>query len=587
MRALALVAMLAMTTLAGCSTPAADVAPAPEPGHPLRASDFTWAPAFPRVGEEVAFQPSIKSAIAGDSLQGILWRIEGLAYRDHHPVHAFAAHGVQEVSMTVMTAKAEPYTVTHDLEVLAPPAAPAPKDPPAHNPPAPAPDPVDPPRILVQQAEHEVAFAFTWDLAADQVHWDFGDGASSDRDRPAHAYHATGLFEVSLRVASGGTVGKASTSVNVTSIPFQPRVVVGMTDTGINPYHMTYYRPEATRHPCEYVKGYDDCSVQALPLTVGPAGGSYQERLQKDDEIWRGVQTMTWYWIPQTNIIAVHCPSPYDGGRCILDDTQTHGTQTTSSMLSEAPEALLVFNEGSGSQYLASAPVPIDIESNSWGSLAPLYAGFTHAVGISVCHDSIDSPYSIKLRSAGNNGPVPNMGDCWRNGYRSYSVAGGYPSGQHGYASGSAPDFASYWCRPAADPQHVTRMVDSICGTSFAAPTAAGTVAAALLEIRRELGYVGGSDENEVAPGISHEELMDAVAQGATYSPTPRPGFPSSSLLAYPIQPTPWLYWGWGWLHAEQAQPIVECAMGRTCIDNKSSQAWTFNDVRRGFAADS
>lgn len=413
---------------------------------------------------------------------------------------------------------------------------------------------------------------------------DWGDGTVDQA--LTHAYSENGVYTIAVEYLTETT--HAFTTASAEVLEFRPRVVVGLTDTGINPYHEIYYRPYATAHPCTYVQGYGDCSVPALELSVGPEGGTYNERVSADADAWDKVRPGQWFWIPRTNLIGVHCPEgdSTQGGICILDDESTHGTGTSSNVLTEVPDALIVFNDGSSSAQLATSPVPIDIESNSWGSLAPLYGGLVNGpTGQQVCHDDIDDPVSIKFRSAGNNGPVPNMGDCWRNGFRTYSVSGGYPDGSHGELSGSAPDFASYWCRPVASAQSLDGWGDS-CGTSFAAPTAAGTAAGALLEIRRELGYTGPSTTAEVAPGLSHDAFMDAVIMAATYDPSPRDGMPSGGLTAPATSQTPWYWWGWGWLHAEQIPAIVDCAMDRPCPDNKSEEAWTFNDLRRSFASD-
>ncbi len=560
-----------------------------ETRHPLSGSTFTWSPAFPEAGEEVTFDATPRTTASNDELIGILWSIEGHALEGWKPTHTFLAAGEYTIDMTVQSAKGGRYTLSQNITVLpGPPAAAAPE---------PDPEPTNP-TIHVAIDGQEAVFAYTWDRPADQVYWDFGDGNTATDDAPRHAY-APGDYAILLRVAAAGVIKEATTNVRIdppldeAGEPIRtpgpaPRVIVGVTDSGVNPYHSVYYRANLTEHPCTYVEGYDDCSIPALRLTVGPGDESYHERLQLDQNEWKRVKPGQWFWVPQTNLIGIHCPTggQTQGGQCILDDESSHGTGTTSNVLTEAPDALLVFNEGSSSAQLATSPVPIDIESNSWGSLAPLYGGFVNGpTGSQICHDSIDSPFSLKFRSAGNNGPVPNMGDCWRNGYRTYSVSGGYPDGSHGSMSGSAPDFASYWCRPVASTNSIDRWGSS-CGTSFAAPTAAGTAAAALLEIRRELDYAGGSTTKEVAPGITHEAFMDAVIMAATYDPDPRPGFPRGDLTSTVTGQTPWYWWGWGWLDAQVTQQIVDCAMGRVCPDNKSDEAWTFNEVRRSFASD-
>lgn len=560
---------------------------------PQSTATFTWSPKEPEAGQVVTFTARVSSAQAGDSIRAVHWDFgDGGTDRGMNAVHVFAA-GSYAVRLTVDTALSGRLTSSQPLTLVGASAAAPTNDAsvqgPAVNYAAPT--------ILADVNGSHVRFSFSTDYVPELVYWSFGDGATSNRSSPEHTYLAQGTFHVRLRTMVDASVLEATLALDILGVTLRPRVVVGVSDSGINPYHEIYYRPQATAHPCTYVGGYTDCSIPALNLSVGPEFGSYAARLELDRAVWSTVKPMTWYWIPQTPFIAVHCPTPYQGdvtttgttysnAVCILDDTQTHGTQTTSSVLTEAPEALLVFNEGSGSAYLADSPVAIDIESNSWGSLGPLYGGLVNGpTGQQVCHDSIDAPTSLKFRSAGNNGPVPNLGDCWRNGYRTYSVSGGYPDGSHGELSGSMPDFASYWCRPVARPDATDGWRNS-CGTSFAAPTAAGTAAAALLGVRLHLDYVGGSSLTEVAPGITHEAFMDAVIQAATYDPQARDGFPSGSLVGPATSTTPWVWWGWGWLDSQVASKAVACALGDACPDNKPAEAWAFNDVRRAFASD-
>lgn len=595
----AAVAWLLLVAVSGCIELEIGAVPSATVENAEGASaTFTWSPAKPRVGQAVTFTAVVKSSEPEDSLKSVAWSFgDGKGGAGKSTTHTYKAAGEYKVRLVAETTLSGKLGSSRDLTVQG--SGPS-GNTPGSQPPGAATGALrtlQPPAIAAQVDGNVVAFSFAFDAEPDVVAWEFGDGATSAEPQPRHTYLAKGEFVVTLRLLVGHGVAENVTRVSIEELPFHPRVVVGVSDTGINPYHSVYYRAERTAHPCTYVAGYTDCSIPALELSVGPDFGSFAERVARDRAVWSAVKPMTWYWIPRTTFIAVHCPEPYQGDAtttgttfdsaiCILDDTQTHGTQTTSSVLTEAPDALLVFNEGSGSAFLSEAPVPIDIESNSWGSLAPLYGGLVNGpTGQQLCHDSIDSPTSIKFRSAGNNGPVPNLGDCWRNGYRAYSVSGGYPDGTHGQLSGSMPDFASYWCRPTAVPDSVDAWEDS-CGTSFAAPTAAGTAAAFLLELRRHLDYDGGSSTTHVAPGVPHEAFMDALIRAATYDPEPRDGFPDGSVYGAVTGATPWVWWGWGWLDSQVVPQAFACATGGPCPDNKSAEAWAFNDVRRAFASD-
>ncbi|MBI2516502.1 MAG: hypothetical protein HYV95_06255 [Opitutae bacterium] len=79
---------------------------------------------------------------------------------------------------------------------------------------------------------------------------------------------------------------------------FTPQVVATMADSGVNPYHEIYYRPDLTEHPCTYVQGYD-CSIPALPLSIGKYA-TWQEAFEADRALWASVKPHQWYWIPKT-----------------------------------------------------------------------------------------------------------------------------------------------------------------------------------------------------------------------------------------------------------------------------------------------
>jgi chitodextrinase len=586
-----LAAWVLVVALSGCVQLQVGAAPPPAPAQDDGASaTFTWTPASPRVGQVVTFKASVKSPEPGDAVASVAWSFgDGTGGSGMTVEHVFRAAGERQVRMLAETTLSGKVGAARDVTVQA--ASPTAASTASSAPVLPSTSglgPLEPPTIFAEVDANVVRFSYRFDALPDVVAWEFGDGATSSEATPTHTYISTGSFQVRLRLLLGTGVAENGTVVLIEEVPYQPRVVVGVTDSGINPYHEVYRRPERTVHPCLYVLGYDDCSVPALNLTVGPDDGDYRKRLDADADEWSKVKSGGWYWVPGTNLIAIHCPpgGSTQGGRCILDDESNHGTGTTSSVLTEAPDALIVFNDGSDSSQLAGSPVPIDIESNSWGSLAPLYGGLVNGpTGQQVCHDDIDAPTSLKFRSAGNNGPVPNLGDCWRNGYRSYSVSGGYPDGSHGEQSGSTPDFGSYWCRPVAAAETIDSWRNA-CGTSFAAPTAAGTAAAALLQVRRALGHDGPSTTAEVAPGITHEAFMEAIIMAATYEPAARPGFPSGGLGGPATSQAPWVWWGWGWLDAQMAAQAADCALGLPCPDNKPAEAWAFNEARRSFASD-
>lgn len=367
----------------------------------------------------------------------------------------------------------------------------------------------------------------------------------------------------------------------------QPTVVVAVADTGVNPYHEMYYRPENTAHPCTWVAGFDDCSIPALELSIGEYA-TYEEAVAADRAVWDAVKLHQWYWIPRTNIIGAVCEGTgsisTSVGVCILDDNG-HGTGTTSSVLTEEPDALLLVHEGNSGAYdLATAPVVPDLQSHSWAPPAPLplHAADPLVPGGSVfCGDRAFDVETILFLAAGNEAPFPTFLDCSRVDNRVQVVGGGYP-GYWTPVSWSAYDFASWFCRPTALHTSTTDMRDSYCGTSFSAPTAAGTAAAALLAIRRAEGYGGRSTADMVSASVSREAFIGALRSAATYTPDSKfDNTPDVFSPGIPLpEQAPYLFWGYGWLDSTVAAAVTACALDGDC-PAKSDEAATYNEQRR------
>jgi len=368
----------------------------------------------------------------------------------------------------------------------------------------------------------------------------------------------------------------------------RPTVVVAVADSGINPYHKVYYRPDLTAHPCTYVKGFD-CSVPALNLSIGEYA-TWQEAFDADRVVWEGIQRHQWYWIPKTNIIGAVCDDPGTvAGKqlCILDDSSDHGTSTTSAVLTETPDALLLFHEGdSRANDLASPPVIPDIQSHSWGPIAPipLHAFEALTSDPQNCGYGQHQAEALYFLAAGNFAPIPAPADDERF-CPSSIVVGGGPTEYGDAFSWSVYDFASWVCRPGARGGSLDRWA-SACGTSDAAPTAAGAAAGALLEIRRSEGYVGRSSRTMLSAAVSRAQFQHALRYSATYHPKPR--FESHYYLA-PVPLVPgkeYLVWGWGFVDRQIVPDLVACATGRGCLP-KSPDAVLWNSARDTARAES
>lgn len=317
--------------------------------------------------------------------------------------------------------------------------------------------------------------------------------------------------------------------------PFVPHVIVGVPDSGINPYHALYYRENNTAHPCTYIVDFP-CDVQALNLSVG-VHDDWEKAFEADKALWESVEPETWYWIPKTVFVAVAC----DKGTtsvCILDDNGMHGTGTTSSILTENPDALIAFKEGgSGVKLFHDAGILVDLFSVSWGYIVPV------PIPSAVFSDTYSPIY---IKAAGND-PRSSLMDSWSGAPDVISVGGAYAEGTEEALATKQPDIVSYYCRPTAQTKSIDEMRDSYCGTSFAAPTAAGGISKVILALRQASGYNGTIEGGYVDPvlEITVKDLRNALNLTASYSPENQ--YPNSRATAVPLnKDAPWLQWGWG-----------------------------------------
>lgn len=374
------------------------------------------------------------------------------------------------------------------------------------------------------------------------------------------------LVTVGLAGCLGGPVedpGGPATEDPDEDPAYEPHVVVGVPDSGINPYHETYFRPDRTDHPCTYVRGFP-CDVPALDLSVGVE--DYSDALEQDQEVWDAVEPGQWYWIPKTVFIAVSCDPDTDTATntCILDDTSMHGTGTTSSVVAENPDALIAFKEG-GADHLPfrQANIPVDVFSVSWGHIAPLPL----AQGTCSQLGAYKVPTPIYVLAAGND-PRPTLTDCWAAHPQTLTVGGAYAEDDtQELLAGTQPDVVSYFCRPTAQTQSVKDMRPSYCGTSFATPTVAGALSKVILELRQTSGYDGTlTDDGRVDPllNVTVADLRDAVNRTASYDPEPRYDNTGGEYLpvqvptGVPVNPeAPWLQWGWGFYDGWVADATV------------------------------
>lgn len=313
-------------------------------------------------------------------------------------------------------------------------------------------------------------------------------------------------------------------------------VVIAVVDTGINPYHVAYRRPEYAVHPSEFIEGFPK-SAPALGLSFGVK--DYLKARAKDDgPVWSKVEEHRLYWIPGTNIVGAYSdydafddtpligetlPEGVEHSRPILDDNG-HGTGTTSVAAGGAvsaqtrapfgsnPDALIVIVEGLGDKAVkwASEQPWIDFISGSYGDPTatpyndtvpdlpelPQPAGrldsreyrytdpFVLRDGRTACFSAGNGLTRTGVATDRYSSLRPTSGPSWV-----VTVGAASPRNDQDYGWHSVPvDLSSYgnhW--PAAAP-FSTDGEQGFGGTSNAAPLTCGVFSKALLEARRSLG---------------------------------------------------------------------------------------------------
>ena len=300
--------------------------------------------------------------------------------------------------------------------------------------------------------------------------------------------------------------------------------VIGIADSGINPYHMeysaqTYPDPDIlaltkgfTRHPSEYITGFP-ASAQALPITLGK--GYYPAQ---DKKVWTSVKQGQLYWIPGTKIIGAidannaGASNAAADGTPILDD-DGHGTGTTSvstgNRYGYCPTCLLFFVEGLDESVTTSYPF-VDISSFSFGYVggAPLgpVAGPNTATKSGVergqtvmfaAGNGVGNAFDVPVSTWGSDqtGASWNIvvGAIRRDNQRAI-VGDGIPVDISAWGDGNLPSA----CRTGTISQC------AFGGTSAATPYTAGVFGTVLSKVRQALG-----------DGKAGQRAGQVVAEGA------------------------------------------------------------------------
>lgn len=308
----------------------------------------------------------------------------------------------------------------------------------------------------------------------------------------------------------------------------EPQVVIAHIDAGINPYSPAFRDRSALAHvhPSKYIPGYP-ADVPALRLSLDAP--DWETAFGRDKKIWDellaqwndGELAGQMFWVPGTRIVAAirlspggtYCP-PVAGvepapnlaaaATCtdypILDDFG-HGTMTASRMAgegsSQCPTCRIVSIEGLGADASGWAAEQgwIDVQTNSWGSLAP-----EPVIAVA------DSSFATTLETAaqthlvyfgsGNGagfflGAVPSPTQLAPTLVEGVVMVGAHDNGRVALWSGAPAHVVADGYGGLAAGNHdmkPVRPAPFACCTSASTPYAASQGAALVLEARRILG---------------------------------------------------------------------------------------------------
>ncbi len=339
---------------------------------------------------------------------------------------------------------------------------------------------------------------------------------------------------------------------------FMPRVVIGVLDTGIQPYHHEFRqaRPgeDGFAHPSTYLSGYP-ADVEGLPITLALNSTAAEDYFEADEELWAQTQDETLYWVPGTKIIGLTSFGtgglPGSGHGTMTagrsgGNTISIGGNETLLMIVRAPLALSISvgddAQSQATRWMADQPF-IDIQSHSWG-MPFTCAGLAtqHAWGWAEAFKYARDRQLVMVAAAnghGNTGTLGYPSQCQDNaGVAGVVTVGatdndGYPTWANWFPAISGDGCAN----PAPKEDTVNEISNTGGGTSSATPFSAGGAAKMILEARRMFrdpgvgihdGVIttvqpGGSvpEAGPLADGIfTMDELKDVLFHTAISPPT-------------------------------------------------------------------
>lgn len=337
--------------------------------------------------------------------------------------------------------------------------------------------------------------------------------------------------------------------------------VVAFADTGINPYHEVFRddRPRAYDHPSTYLPNYPQDAI-GLELTLDAE--DWESAVIADCALWASVEPQQLYWFPGTRIVGgisfdspppfscddLEDPTAFTGEPPVLD-FNGHGTMVASrgaaTGFGACASCLVVAVQYTGSvsivgpagseasplaaiSWAADQNTWIDIQSNSWGPIAPGWDPSEQAGLLVTSPHTARTIEDVSARQpafwASGNGAAfrggvlghptalsPHLGP-------SAIIVGGHDSGNVNLWPGFPPHVVADSCDAwAATPNSLDEVDEHVSGgTSGATPYVAGSAGQIVRIARAALGQTThtGLDDGALATGAPGEIADGLLADG-------------------------------------------------------------------------
>lgn len=475
-----------------------------------------------------------------------------------------------------------------------------------------------------------VAGTVTGGTAPVSVAWDLdGDGRFETAGTSARASLPDGRHLVTLKATdANGLERRQTTSILVAdagrlAAETTPITVIGIADTGINPYHLefsatTYPDPDVlaltesfTRHPSEYIPGYP-ADAEAIDVTLGQ--GYFPPQ---DAALWtpQHLSEGQLYWIPGTKIVGAWDAgdaaglqeSTVDGNpdsHPILDDNG-HGSGSasvsTGNRYGYCPTCLLMVVE-SLDETVATGMSWVDVTSHSFGYTGGLPLG--PALGPNTVTKAAVERGQTVLFAAGNgvgnafDVPIATYGSDQTGNDWTITVGALRRDNQRAVVGDGIPVHISAWGDGNLPSACRTGTVGQCAfgGTSAATPYTAGIFGTVLGQVRDAVGdgeagqkapvvlADGRTQGQVVAQGfpvegstfladglLTRAELREAVLK------TAYPLVGETSTYPYPVtapydDTTNVLFEGYGAATPEGARRAVDVLLGRSLLPDRSAE---------------